>query len=261
MNRISSSIIAVLIFIPVGSVLAGCSSASPNADGTEIVVAAAPTPSSPSPGAAVATPGKSISVRGVGTASATPNQATLTIGVETVSTTAQAALRDNSSKAAELIKVLKASGVEDKNMQTSQLSIFPRFDEKGTKVVGYQVSNTVTATVKDIAKVGPVIDAASVVAGDAIRMQNLSFGLSDDAAAMKVARTKAVENAKVEAEQLAAAAGVKLGALRVINSSSRVDAQVLNQFGRETAADSGSAIQPGSADVTAEVDLIFELIA
>jgi uncharacterized protein len=257
MNRFSSSIIAALIFIPVGSVLTGCSSGSPQADGTQVVVAATPTPA-----AGVAGPGKSISVRGVGTASETPNQATLTLGVETNSDTAQAALRDNNAKAEELITILKAAGVDGKNIQTSQLSIFPRYDEKGTKVVGYQVSNMVVATIKDLAKVAPVIDKASSATGDAIRVQGLSFGLSDDSAALKIARTKAVESAKLQAEQLAAAAGVKLGALRVINSSSMVNALELSQqsFGRRV-ADSNVPIEPGSADVTAEVDLIFELIA
>ncbi len=255
MNRISSTVLTALLIVPVGLALTGCgpgnTPAATGAVGSVTAVGSITAPAST----------KSINVHGVGTASETPDKATLTIGIETDAPTAQVAMRDNNTKATELIKLLKVNGVADKNVQTSQLSVNPRYDEKGTKIVGYQVSNLVTVTVTELAKVGPVIDAAAGAAGDSLRLQNLSFGLSDDSAAMKAARIKAVENAKAQAEQLATAAGVKVGALRIINSSSIVNAPVLYQFERGKVADAGVPIAPGSADVTAEVDLVFELVA
>ncbi len=256
MNRTSSSIITSLLIISTGATLSACGSAgSPRPSGDAPVVATAPAlqPSGST---------RTINVRGIGTASETPDKATITIGVETNSTDAQSALRDNNAKAAELLKLLKVTGIEDKDLQTSQLSIYPQYDVQNTKIVGYQVSNLVTATVNDISKVGAAIDAAAGIAGNAIRIQNLSFGLSDDAEALKKARTLAVENATLQAEQLAAAAGVKVGALRIIGSTSVVNAPMLYQLDRgKVSGDAGVPIAPGSADVTAEVDLVFDLVA
>ncbi len=208
-------------------------------------------------------PVRTINVHGVGRASETPDQATVTMGVETNAATAQLALRENNAKAAELIALLKSSGVEDRYIQTSQLSVYPQFDNQGRRIVGYQVTNIVTATVKDVKKAGAVIDAATGVAGDAIRIQSLSFGLSDSSEPLKRARTRAVEDARTQAEQLAAAAGVKVGALRTISSSSVSAPPILyqqNVSAKVASADSSVPLEAGSAEVTAEVDLVFDLV-
>lgn len=208
-------------------------------------------------------PVRTINVHGVGRASETPDQATVTMGVETNAATAQLALRENNTKAAELIALLKSSGVEDRFIQTSQLSVYPQFDNQGRKIVGYQVTNIVTATVKDVKKAGAVIDAAAGVAGDSIRIQSLSFGLSDSSEPLKRARTRAVEDARTQAEQLGAAAGVKVGALRTISSSSVSAPPILyqqNVSAKVASADSSVPLEAGSAEVTAEVDLVFDLV-
>ncbi len=213
-----------------------------------------------------ATPIRTIVVHGVGFASGTPDQASITLGVETVGATAQSALRDNTAKASELIKLLKAAGVEDKFIQTSQLSIYPRYDNEGKKINGYQVSNIVTATLKDMKKAGEVIDQAAGIAGDAIRIQGVSFSLSQDspliATMQKNARTRAVADAKLQAEQLAEVAGVKLGQLRTISTSSNMSAPVLYQqnFAKTSADASGTVpLEGGSQQITAEVDLVFDI--
>jgi uncharacterized protein len=157
--------------------------------------------------------------------------------------------------------MLKDSGIEDKCIQTSQLSVYPQFDNQGCKVVGYQVSNIVTVTIKDVKKAGPVIDAAAGVAGDAIRIQSLGFGLSDSCEPLKRARIRAVEDARAQAEQYAAAAGVKVGPLRTITSTSSFNTPIIYQnVARVASADSGVPLEAGSAQVIAEVDLIFDLI-
>ncbi len=216
------------------------------------------------PTAVVSTnPVRTINVHGVGRASETPDQATVTMGVETNAATAQLALRENNAKATELIALLKSNGVEDRYIQTSQLSVYPQFDNQGRKIVGYQVSNIVTATVTDVKKAGAVIDAAAGVAGDSIRIQSLSFGLSDSSEPLKRARTRAVEDARTQAEQLAAAAGVKVGALRTISSSSVSSPPILyqqNVSAKIAASDSSVPLEAGSAEVTAEVNLVFDLV-
>ncbi len=223
-----------------------------------------PSPATPSQGVTVSTTGRTIVVHGTGRASATPDQATISLGVETNGATAQAALRDNSTKAAELIKLMKSAGVDDKSIQTSQLSIYPRYDDKGQKITGYQVSNMVTVTVKDIKKAGEMLDQAAGLSGDAIRIQGVSFSLSDGspvmAATQKEARTQAVKDARLQAEQLAEAAGVKIGALRSIsNSSYSAPPVMLEQSRAKLAADSSVPLEAGAQQVIAEVDLVFDM--
>ncbi len=233
----------------------------PQPTSQEVVVTAAANPSQTTSASGA---NRSINVHGIGRASETPDQATVTMGVETTGATAQLALRENNAKATELIALLKSNGVEDRYIQTSQLSVYPQFDNQGRKIVGYQVSNIVTATVKDVKKAGAVIDAAAGVAGDAIRIQGLSFGLSDSSEPLKRARTRAVEDARAQAEQFAAAAGVKVGALRTISSTSVTTAPVLyqqNVSAKVASADSSIPLEAGSAEVTAEVDLVFDLLS
>jgi uncharacterized protein len=231
-----------------------------------------PANAAPSPAIAFQTPTagtpsnvRSIIVHGNGMASATPDQVTVTLGVETTAKTAQAALADNNTRADELIKTLKAAGIDPKDIQTNQLSVNPQYDTTGRKVNGYRVSNVVTATIRDVKKAGGIIDQAASVAGDAIRIQGVTLSVSDGspemAASMKTARANAIADARTQAEQLATAAGVKLGALRTISAGSfSAPPIVLSQFGREAAADAKSVpLEAGSQQVSADIDLVFDL--
>jgi uncharacterized protein len=205
---------------------------------------------------------RTVNVHGLGKKSQAPDQVTVTMGVETRGATAADALKANNVKAAELIKVLKDRGVEDKHLQTSQLSIYPQYDNEGRKITGYNVSNIVTATLTDIKGAGGLIDAAAGVAGDAIRVQGLSFSLSDSAEALKVARERAVADGRTQAEQFAAAAGVKLGALLTISTSSvNLPSPVFRQntVFAKTADDGSVPIEAGAQEVSAEVDLVYEI--
>jgi uncharacterized protein len=208
----------------------------------------------------VSTADRTINVHGLGQASEVPDQATVLLGVETSAATAQQALRDNNAKASELIAVLKDNEIQDRAIQTSQLSVYPQYDTEGRTVIGYQVTNMVTVTINEVAKVGPVIDAAAGVAGDSIRIHNLSFGLSNPSEPLKRARVRAVEDATSQAHQFAAAAGVKVGMLRTISSTSSFNQPVFHQAMARFSDGPGVPVEAGSAVVTAVVDLVFALL-
>jgi uncharacterized protein len=206
---------------------------------------------------------RTIIVHGSGKALATPNQVTVTLGVETNAKTAQAALKDNNTKADELVKLLKSAGIDAKDIQTYQLSAYPQYDNTGRKLSSYQVTNTVTATIRNLAKAGEIIDQAAASAGDAIRIQSVSFSLSDESPAMasslKTARANAVADARLQAEQLATAAGVKLGALRTISAGNVSAPPVVLDQGRQLDVAAKSVpLEAGSQQITADVDLVFE---
>jgi uncharacterized protein len=208
---------------------------------------------------ATSTPARSIIVNGTGRVSVTPDRLFLNLGVETRAPKVADALRANNKAAQDLIKVLKDKGVADKDIKTSQLSIYPQFDTTGRKITSYQVTNSVTATIRDISTSGDLIDAAATVAGDAIRINGLDFTVGDPSVALASARDLAVKDAKTQAEQLAASAGVKLGKLRTISSGDTTQPPVFRQSVAVADASAATPISAGSQDVTTNVQLIFDI--
>src|SRR2546429_9153820 len=97
------------------------------------------------PVAATGSTAPKITVHGVGRVSGTPDLLTVVLGVETRAPKATDALPDNSRRANALVDLLKQRGVDKRDLQTSQLSINPQYDEKGRVITGYDVSNLVTA--------------------------------------------------------------------------------------------------------------------
>jgi uncharacterized protein YggE len=224
-------------------------------------------------GTAAATPGAgistdsdrpSIAARGIGQVKGTPDTLRVVLGVETRSASAREALSANNDKANALIDTLKNKGVEAKDIQTSQLSINPTYDDKGQRITGYQVNNSVTATLHDIAAAGALIDAAAAAAGDAVRVQSIGFSIDDDSALKAEARTQAVHQAQLQAEQMAKAAGVKLGGIRLISevpaSSPMPYAQdAYRSIGGAPAASSPAPIEPGQQELTLTVDVMWDI--
>jgi uncharacterized protein YggE len=157
-----------------------------------------------------------ITARATGTVVAAPDTATVVLGVQTRDRSATAALAANSERAAAVIGVLQGAGVAPADIRTSQLSVSPTTAPETGRITGYEVSNLVTATLRDIAAAGGVIDQAAAAAGDAIRVQRIEFSIADESEARAEARADAVRRALAQAQQLAEAAGVDLGPVRSI---------------------------------------------
>ena len=164
-----------------------------------------------------------ITAVGTGQVKGQPDLLTLVLGVQTQAASSQAALKDNANRANALIDTLKSHGVAAQDISTDQLNINPTYTNDGRTITGYQVSNIVTARVHDISRAGSVIDAAAGAAGDAIRVQQISFGFDDNSALLAAARSDGVRRAHDQADQMAKAAGVKLGKVRSISEASSSD--------------------------------------
>lgn len=155
---------------------------------------------------------RTISVTGTGTTEAAPDMATLMIGVTTQAATAAAALTANTKATDAVIARLTVSGIEARDMQTSNLSINPNwtgYDSATPTISGYVASNMLTVRVRKLDTTGAVLDAA--VADGANTLNGLTFGLADPGPAYDEARKEAVADARARAELLAAAAGLTLG--------------------------------------------------
>lgn len=259
----SVSSIAIAIAFAAGLALAGCSGPAGNSGSTD---SAAPSPAPVFASAIGASTGQLtttgtealITAQAVGRVTGTPDLLTISLGVETRAAAAQSALDENNSLAAAVIAVIKEKGVAPEDLQTSQLSISPSFDDNG-RITGYQVTNMVTATVRDIAAAGSLIDAVGTTAGDAIRVQQISFSIDDDSALRASARADAVRAAQAQAQQLAEAAGVALGAIRSITEIAAPGA-VPYATSFDTAAAAGAVpIEAGSQELQVTVQVVYEI--
>lgn len=166
--------------------------------------------------------GPRISVAGEGEASARPDMAVLTLGVMREAATAREALDANSDAMAAVISAMKSEGIEERDLQTSNFSVSPVYaypdqnqPDRQPKITGYQVNNTLSVRLRDVAKVGAVLDKAVTLGVN--QGGGISFTNDDPAATLTEARKRAVKDAMDKARTLAEAAGVNLG--RIVEMS------------------------------------------
>ncbi|MEY2553367.1 MAG: uncharacterized protein QOC57_1227 [Ilumatobacteraceae bacterium] len=205
---------------------------------------------------------RSITVNGEGKITVKPDTASLNVGVQATAATATEALAQANSSAAALIAALKTAGVSANDIATSGLSIYPQYGPAANTITGYQASNSVTVTVRDISQTGPTIDAAAAAAGDHITIGGVSFYVDDTEALIGAARTDAINNAKKRATEYANAAGVAVGSVVQIS-----EVAVSNPVPMVFAAADSSArpsaaptpIETGTQDLTVSVTVVYEL--
>jgi uncharacterized protein YggE len=159
-----------------------------------------------------------IVVTGVGEVAVAPDMATVTLTILREGDTARAALDAASAAAAAVIAALKEEGIAPRDLQTSGLSIQPDYvypqpsgQPEAPRIAGYRVLNTVTARLRDLSKVGAVIDRAVTLGVN--QGGDIVFGNADPKPTIERARRLAVEDARARAQVLAEAAGARLGNL------------------------------------------------
>lgn len=200
--------------------------------------------------------GPSITTRGVGTVRGTPDLLTVALGVQTRAASAADALADNSTRTTGLLDVLRRRGVADADLRTSRLSINPTYDQSGG-ITGYEVTNQVTATLRDIAGAGALVDAAAQATGDAARVERIGFEIDDDAEPRARARGDAVRQAVTQARQLAEAADVTLGPiLSITEVAAGLPPDPVAARDSAVAASAAVPIEPGSQDVSVTVEVV-----
>lgn len=200
-----------------------------------------------------------ISTQGTGKVTGTPDTVTVVLGVQTQGAEANVALAENAQRATDLIDTLKGKGVEAKDIQTSNLSVQPVFAPGGSAITGYQVTNQVTATVRDVSKAGGLIDAAAGASGDAIRVQQTSFSIADDSELRAQARARAVQQAEDQAGQIAEAAGVRLGDVRSITEVPAGTPGPYPQAGAAFDRVPSTPVEPGSQELTVSVSVVYDI--
>jgi uncharacterized protein YggE len=158
-----------------------------------------------------------IEVTGEGAVSAAPDFARMTLGVTTAGKDAGEAMVANAKAASALVMLIKSEGVAPADIRTSAMSISPQFSQpppgqtREPAITGYSVSNDVTVIVRDIPRLGALIDKAVAVGANTI--YGVAYGENDPSALLDKARPLAVADARRKAEIYANAGGAKIGRL------------------------------------------------
>jgi uncharacterized protein len=200
-------------------------------------------------------PAGTLSVLGTGSVTTTPDSARLSAGMTTEGSTASEAMDANAKAMAKVIQALKDAGVASKDLQTEFVSVNPRYDDAGQAITGYSASNSVSAVVRGLSDVGDVIDAA--VAAGANNVSGPSLARDDQDKLYRDALEDAVANARQKATALANAAGVSLGKIRSLSESPQSVGPVM--FDALAAKQSATPIEPGTAEITASVRVVFAI--
>jgi hypothetical protein len=206
---------------------------------------------------------KGITVTGEGKVTAAPDVAMLTLGVHTLAPTVAEA-RDGAATALDaMVASMRANGIDEKDIQTQQLSIHPEYDygNEQQTLRGFRVTNTVLAKVRNIDNTSKVVDDAVTAGGDSTTIEGIAFTIDEPGELQSQAREAAVRDARAKAETLASAAGVGLGDPIEINEGGGV--QPVYYSGAEIAADRQAAaptpIEPGELDVVINVSVTWDI--
>lgn len=193
-----------------------------------------------------------------------PDTAGFSTGVQTKATTATQALRDNSRKARILMDKLKSLGIPEKDIQTTGINLNAdyRYDRPSqeNRFVGYQASNQVQATVRDISKLGMILDAM-VSDGGATNLNGPYFSIDDDSEVKKLARERALANARLQAVSYARAEGFSGVKVLSISEGLHNVSQGPVAMARPVMANESSdvPIAPGQVGTTITLNITYEM--
>ncbi|MCU0483026.1 MAG: SIMPL domain-containing protein [Chloroflexi bacterium] len=208
-------------------------------------------------------PDRTISVSGTGRVSIVPDVVDIRLGVQVTKPKVKDARATAAAQMTRVVAALKAAGIADKDIQTANLSLQPVYDYSNSgaapRLVGYQLTNTVSATVRDLDKVSEAVDGA--MAAGANTLDSLSFRVDDPAGAEAQARDAAMADAKAKADALAKAAGVSIVGVASIAETSSPAPVPYEYAGREAfdAAAAPTPILAGTSEVSVSVSVVYLL--
>jgi uncharacterized protein YggE len=208
-------------------------------------------------------PEHTISVSGTGTVTLMPDVADLQLGVLTSRPTVKAAQADAAVAMTRILAALKALGIDDKDIQTSNVSLQPTYDYSSgmnpPRITGFQMSNSVTVTIRDLDKLGDAIDNS--LAAGATSLDGVTFRVNDETSAEAQARQAAMTEARSKADTLAAVAGISIaGVASIAETSAPIQYPINYTLGGASAPDVAKVatpIQAGTTDVTITVAVVY----
>jgi uncharacterized protein YggE len=207
-------------------------------------------------------PERTITVSGTGKVTLTPDIAYISIGVNSQNASAKDAVAENNTQSQAVIAAIKGFGIANKDIQTTNFSIYPQqqFDANGKQTgIIYVVNNTVYVTIRDLSKLGDLLD--STVSSGANNINSIEFDVADKTSALTQARQAAVAEARKQADELTKATNVGVGAVQSI-SYNDTTAPITIQYAKAAVAAAPAPsvpVQAGSMEISTTVTIVYEL--
>jgi uncharacterized protein YggE len=204
---------------------------------------------------------RTLSSSGTGEVYLVPDVAYIYVGVRADADDVSTALDNNNVQANAVAQALKNLGVEAQDIQTTSFNVYPMQDYGMDGTISrsyYVVENTVYITVRDLSKLGTLLDA--VVKSGANTINSISFDVQDKTEAMVQARDMAIANAIAEAESIAKASGVKLGNLQYVSAyTNNVPMPMYDGKGGSMSAAVNVPISAGQLVISASASMTYEI--
>lgn len=208
-----------------------------------------------------------IAIEGSGQVRAAPDMATVSSGVTTQGATAKEALDANSTAMTALIEALKGSGIEARDIQTSGFSVSPNYvyseerDASGyslpPKINGYQVANSVSVVVRDLEKLGSILDQSVTVGANTVN--GIEFSVTDPSELLDEARKAAFADARAKADLYALASGTTLGDIEKISESRDYAVPVAYAMAERAVAADKVPVEAGELSFSITVNVEWDL--
>jgi len=207
--------------------------------------------------------GTRLDVNATGEVTRVPDLAIISAGVQTLQPTATAAIEENAARMDRVRAALKRAGIEDKDIQTSSLSLNPEYQydqNRPPRLTGYRASNTVNVKFRDLKRTGTILDALVAEGANQISGPNLTIDKPESA--LDEARARAIANGRARADLYARALGMRV--VRLISVSEGGGYAVpppmpMIAYARGEAADAKTSIDPGTQQLQVSVSMTFEL--
>ncbi len=208
--------------------------------------------------------GTLLSVSAEASSKRVPDVATISTGVVTRATDANAAMRQNADRMAKVMAAIKSAGVAERDIQTSGVNLNPNYNytpNQPPKITGYEARNTVSLKVRDISKLGKVMD--SLVAAGANDLNGPSFEVDNPDEAYDEARRGALEKAQARAEMYAKALGLRVRRIVSIDEGGsgfpRPMPMMRTMAMAAGAPKADTEVSPGETSLSAHINVVFEL--
>jgi uncharacterized protein YggE len=196
-----------------------------------------------------------ITVTGNGTVTGVPNQLSLSLSVQVNGYSVSSALSQANRAVRAVTAALTDRGVAASDIQTSDLNISPNYQGNDPLPSSYGVSESLTATLNNLAAAGTQINAAVRAGGNAVSIDGVSLNLTSTGALMAAARARAVADARAQARQFAAALGEPLGP--VISVSPVQQATVPFDYAGAASSKASVPISPGTQQLTVSITVVY----
>jgi uncharacterized protein YggE len=191
-----------------------------------------------------------------------PDVATISAGVVTQAADADAAMRANAQQMDKVMAAVRAAGIAERDIQTSGINVNPQYryaENQPPAITGYQASNTVNLKVRDIGKLGRVLDA--LVASGANQVNGPSFEIDQPDAVYDEARRAALDKAQARAAMYAKTLGLRVHRIVSIGEGGGYRPPVpMPMMAMAKAMDRAETqVAPGENILGADLDVVFEL--